>query len=421
MAEAAAEAPAKAAPPSSGAGDAAAAAAATDVADAAEVVKPIAVVVLGMAGSGKTTLMQRLNAHLHSKHLAYYMVNLDPAVLETPFGAHIDIRDTVNYREVMKQYALGPNGGILTALNLFATKFDQVLGLIGKRVAGPTPPTYALFDTPGQIEIFTWSASGQIITESLAASYRTVIVYVVDTVRCRNAVTFMSNMLYACSILYKLKLPLILAFNKTDAAPCDFATGWMKDLDSFTEALQRERSYMGSLAQSMALMLEEFYANLTSVGVSALSGEGMDDFFAAVDKAGTEYAQTYAVELARQHKERKRAEADKAQKMRHAMATDGLEAAGANVILDSKSEKCRSGQVSKEEVAAAALATAAEEEVDEEELEEEPNSMYTRGACYNAEDEQYAREHQDDEEEYQGLMRYLDTERGPRPTTHERS
>jgi hypothetical protein len=33
-----------------------------------------------------------------------------------------------------------------------------------------------------------------------------VIVYVVDTVRCRNAVTFMSNMLYACSILYKLKL-----------------------------------------------------------------------------------------------------------------------------------------------------------------------------------------------------------------------
>jgi len=26
----------------------------------------------------------------------------------------------------MKQYGLGPNGGILTASNLFATRFDQV-------------------------------------------------------------------------------------------------------------------------------------------------------------------------------------------------------------------------------------------------------------------------------------------------------
>jgi hypothetical protein len=27
---------------------------------------------------------------------------------------------------VMKEYGLGPNGGILTSLNLFATKFDEV-------------------------------------------------------------------------------------------------------------------------------------------------------------------------------------------------------------------------------------------------------------------------------------------------------
>lgn len=32
----------------------------------------------------------------------------------------------VNYKNVMKQYGLGPNGGILTACNLFATRFDQV-------------------------------------------------------------------------------------------------------------------------------------------------------------------------------------------------------------------------------------------------------------------------------------------------------
>lgn len=31
-----------------------------------------------------------------------YYINLDPAVRDVPFGANIDIRDTVNYKEVMK-------------------------------------------------------------------------------------------------------------------------------------------------------------------------------------------------------------------------------------------------------------------------------------------------------------------------------
>ena len=50
--------------------------------------------------------------------------------LYTPLA---DIRDTVNYKEVMKQYGLGPNGGIVTSLNLFATRFDQVMSFLEKR------------------------------------------------------------------------------------------------------------------------------------------------------------------------------------------------------------------------------------------------------------------------------------------------
>lgn len=73
---------------------------------------------------------------------------------------------------------------------------------------------YAIFDTPGQIEVFTWSASGSIITEALASSFVTIVVYIIDTARSTNPVTFMSNMLYACSILYKTKLPFIVVLNK---------------------------------------------------------------------------------------------------------------------------------------------------------------------------------------------------------------
>jgi len=51
-------------------------------------------------------------------------------VLHVPFPTNIDIRDTVNYKEVMKQYRLGPNGAIMTSLNLFSTQFHQVVNLI---------------------------------------------------------------------------------------------------------------------------------------------------------------------------------------------------------------------------------------------------------------------------------------------------
>jgi GTPase SAR1 family protein len=100
--------------------------------------QPVAIVCVGMAGSGKTTFMQRINAHLHGQKEPPYVINLDPAVLNVPFESNIDIRDSVNYKEVMKQYNLGPNGGILTSLNLFATKVDQILGLLEKRTA-PDP------------------------------------------------------------------------------------------------------------------------------------------------------------------------------------------------------------------------------------------------------------------------------------------
>ena len=96
----------------------------------------------------------------------------------------------------------------------------QVVSVIEKRA---DQLDYVLVDTPGQIEIFTWSASGAIITEAFASTFPTVVTYVVDTPRSSSPVTFMSNMLYACSILYKTRLPLVLAFNKTDVAQHQFA------------------------------------------------------------------------------------------------------------------------------------------------------------------------------------------------------
>lgn len=96
----------------------------------------------------------------------------------------------------------------------------QVISVIERRA---DQLDYVLVDTPGQIEIFTWSASGAIITEAFASTFPTVVAYVIDTPRSTSPVTFMSNMLYACSILYKTRLPLVLTFNKVDVAKHEFA------------------------------------------------------------------------------------------------------------------------------------------------------------------------------------------------------
>lgn len=299
--------------------------------------QPVAIVCVGMAGSGKTTFMQRINAYLHSHKQPPYVVNLDPAVRSVPFESNIDIRDSVNYKEVMKQYNLGPNGGILTSLNLFATKIDQIVALLEKRTA-PPPPSAApgaaapqkriqniLVDTPGQIEVFVWSASGDILLGSLASSFPTVIAYIIDTPRTASTSTFMSNMLYACSILYKTKLPMILVFNKTDVKDAAFAKEWMTDFEAFQAALRREEEtgsfggmeggegdavvgqgsgYMGSLLNSMSLMLEEFYSHLSVVGVSSMTGQGVDEFFEAVREKKEEFERDYRPELERRRKER---------------------------------------------------------------------------------------------------------------------
>lgn len=69
----------------------------------------------------------------------------------------------------------------------------QVISLCEKK--RDPPLQYIVADTPGQIEIFTWSASGAIITEAFASTFPTMVAYVIDTPRCAHPQTFMSNML----------------------------------------------------------------------------------------------------------------------------------------------------------------------------------------------------------------------------------
>lgn len=340
--------------------------------------KPVTVICVGMAGSGKTTFMQRLNSELHTKGETPYVINLDPAVMKVPYSCNIDIRDSINYKKVMETYNLGPNGAIVTSLNLFATKIDQVIGLVEKRSDNFK---HCIIDTPGQIECFVWSASGSIVTEAFASTFPTVLAYIIDTPRTASPTTFMSNMLYACSIMYKTKLPMIIVFNKTDVRSADFAKEWMTDFEAFQEALNHNvelseetsegSGYMASLVNSMSLVLEEFYSTMDVVSCSAYTGAGFDDFLAAVDSKVDEYNEEYVKERERIVAEREKEEKHRKERnLNHMMEDMGID--------DKRKKKTDEGVGKGERVDVLSDLSSDEEEI-EKQIEKDEENGYQHG------------------------------------------
>ena len=239
-----------------------------------------AIFVTGTAGSGKSMLTSKILEYYQTNGVFASVLNLDPGVESLPYRPDVDVRDYVDIVQIMKQYDLGPNGSMIMANDLIATKIED----IQNEIHGVNPD-YLIVDTPGQIELFAYRASGPFFIQNIDASEKTNI-FLYDGAMIASPTNFISISLLATSIKLRLGLPTINVMTKTDLIPdkIDQVLKWSSDPISLEEELKTLEGETYSFATDIlrTLNIGEFAGDL--IPISNLTGEGMVNLQAALSR-----------------------------------------------------------------------------------------------------------------------------------------
>ncbi|KAJ4301804.1 hypothetical protein N0V90_003898 [Kalmusia sp. IMI 367209] len=173
---------------------------------------PFAQLVIGPPGSGKSTYCDGMQQFMTAIERKCSVVNLDPANDHTSYQPALDVRELVTIDEIMEQEALGPNGGILYALEELEQNFDWLEE--GLKELGDD---YILFDCPGQVELFTHHASLRNIFFRLQKlGYRLVVVHLTDSIVLSRPSLYVSSLLLALRSMLQMDLPHLNVLTKID-------------------------------------------------------------------------------------------------------------------------------------------------------------------------------------------------------------
>jgi len=239
-----------------------------------------AIFVTGTAGSGKSMLTSKILEYYQNNGVFASVLNLDPGVESLPYRPDVDVRDYVDIVQIMQQYDLGPNGSMIMANDLIASKIDD----IQNEIHGVNPD-YLIVDTPGQIELFAYRASGPFFIQNIDAGEKTNI-FLYDGTMIASPSNFISISLLATSIKLRLGLPTINVMTKTDLIPdkIDQVLKWSSDPISLEEELKTLEGETYSLATDIlrTLNIGEFAGDL--IPISNLTGEGMVNLQATLSR-----------------------------------------------------------------------------------------------------------------------------------------
>lgn len=235
---------------------------------------------VGTAGSGKSTLVKAFKEWMTLQGLDCITVNLDPGADFIPYDPDVDIREWVNVPDVMEEYELGPNGAQIVCADLMAMKASEMAQIIET-----FKTNYVLIDTPGQIELFAFRKSSEVIIDALGRD-NSFLVFLSDPHLSKSPVGFISSLMLCATVQFRFSLPFLNVLSKADMLKQEELTNvvnWSMDPDAVNYSLTD-----GGVDPRTVLNIE-FFRALESVGmfreivtVSSNSKEGFEDIYDAI-------------------------------------------------------------------------------------------------------------------------------------------
>ncbi|MGB9778012.1 MAG: ATP/GTP-binding protein [Candidatus Bathyarchaeales archaeon] len=240
------------------------------------------VFIIGTAGSGKSMLTAAFNEWLKMSKQDVAVVNLDPGALTLPYTPDLDIRDYVDIESLMEEYGLGPNGALIMAADLIADKIEE----LSKEIED-LRSDIVLIDTPGQMELFAFRASGPYIANELTKENK-AIVYLFDAVFCVNPLNYVSNLFLSAAVYNRFLLPQVHLLSKCDLLPkeeVDKIVDWSANPKALETAIEQKlEGTKRLLSRNMMLAIHKLGLRFLLIPVSAKTNEGMINFNMALER-----------------------------------------------------------------------------------------------------------------------------------------
>jgi len=235
---------------------------------------------IGTAGAGKSTLAKRFSDWTEIKGIDSIIVNLDPGAENLPYTPDVDIRDWISLNEIMDSHELGPNGAQVACADLLAVNTEDI-----KESIESFKTDYVFVDTPGQLELFVFRNSGQIIMKTLQPQ-RSVICYVMDPVLAQSASGFTSQLLLSLFTSFRLGVSQFNVLSKADLLAkkdLDYILTWADDPFSLESAVQSEHSSMfRQINEDIIRMIIDFQSHARLIPTGKNDFMGIEDMYTMI-------------------------------------------------------------------------------------------------------------------------------------------
>ncbi len=242
----------------------------------------VVIFIIGTAGSGKSLLTASLNEWLKVGKQKSATVNLDPGVLNLPYTPDIDIRDKINIENIMEDYRLGPNGAMVLAADLIAEEAESLGGEIED-----IQSDVVLVDTPGQMELFAFRASGPYIANELTKEQKAII-YLFDAVFSYNPLNYVSNMFLSAAVYNRFFFPQLHALSKCDLLPPEASASivdWSTDPDLLECVIDEKLSGTRRLlSRDMIQAISRLGLDFQLIPVSGKTNDGIINLSSALER-----------------------------------------------------------------------------------------------------------------------------------------